>query len=156
MEKEGLDRALKLLKQKKIKVKVLVTDRHKQINKWLRDSHKEIKHYYDVWHVAKGKVQLFLKSLSLPFVTGLRKKLDKLAKDKDCKIVAEWIHSIINHFYWSVTSTTDGNEEMVQAKWLSLVNHVHNRHSKHGGLFPKCTHKRLKRRKKKWIKWRKF
>ena len=32
---------------------VLVTDRHKQISKWLRDTHSEVKHYYDVWHIAK-------------------------------------------------------------------------------------------------------
>ena len=32
----------------------LVTDRHKQINKWLQENHQDIIHYYDVWHVAKG------------------------------------------------------------------------------------------------------
>ena len=37
MEKEGLERALKFLKEGGIKVGVLVTDRHKQINKWLRE-----------------------------------------------------------------------------------------------------------------------
>jgi len=32
----------------------LVTERHKQIKKWLRESHPDIKHYFDTWHVAKG------------------------------------------------------------------------------------------------------
>lgn len=54
MEKEGLSRALQLLKKNKLSIKVLVTDRHKQINKWLREKHPRIKHYYDVWHVVKG------------------------------------------------------------------------------------------------------
>ncbi len=54
MEKEGLVRVLKFLKDNGLGVKVLVTDRHTQINKWLRESHPEIKHYFDVWHVAKG------------------------------------------------------------------------------------------------------
>lgn len=54
MEKEGLQRVLKFLKQQGLTVEVLVTDRHKQINKWLREDHSNITHYYDVWHVAKG------------------------------------------------------------------------------------------------------
>lgn len=55
MEKEGLERVLEHLQQQGLTVQVLVTDRHKQINKWLRESHPAITHYYDVWHVAKGK-----------------------------------------------------------------------------------------------------
>lgn len=88
---------------------------------------------------------------------GLRKKLENLAKAKDCEIVGCWTRSIINHLYWCVTSTTDGNVEMMEAKWLSLVNHIHNQHSGHGRLFPKCSHGKIRgRRKKKWIKWRKI
>ena len=41
MEK-GLDRALKFLKDSGISVRVLVTDRHTQINKWLKESHEEM------------------------------------------------------------------------------------------------------------------
>ena len=55
MEKEGLKRVLDFLqRERKMNVEVLVTDRHRQINKWLREEHGEITHYYDVWHVAKG------------------------------------------------------------------------------------------------------
>ena len=54
MEKKGLHRCLKFLKESKLEVDVLVTDRHKQINKWLREAYPTIKHYYDIWHVAKG------------------------------------------------------------------------------------------------------
>ena len=42
------------LKDNKLTIDVLVTDRHKQINKWLREKHPDIKHYFDTWHVAKG------------------------------------------------------------------------------------------------------
>ena len=55
MEKEGLVRALAFLKQESLSVDVLVTDRHRQIAKYVREIHPEIKHYYDVWHLAKGK-----------------------------------------------------------------------------------------------------
>ncbi len=57
MEKEGLDRVLKHLKDVGLKVGVLVTDRHKQINKWIKEEHSEVKHYY-VWHTAKGEFQM--------------------------------------------------------------------------------------------------
>ena len=54
MEKEGPFRVMHFLQQQDLTTGVLVTNRHKQINKWLREEHPEIKHYYDVWHVAKG------------------------------------------------------------------------------------------------------
>ena len=55
MEKEGLQSVLNFLQQQGLTVEVLVTDRHKQINKWLRENYPTITHYYDIWHVAKGK-----------------------------------------------------------------------------------------------------
>ena len=55
MEKEGLCRALTFLATNYLKVNTLVTDRHKQINKYLNKKHPEIDHRYDVWHVSKGK-----------------------------------------------------------------------------------------------------
>ena len=54
MEKEGLVRVLKFLEDHGLQVEVLVTDRHTQISKWMRENCFEIKHYFDVWHVAKG------------------------------------------------------------------------------------------------------
>ena len=43
------------LKQQKVAIEIIVTGRHKQINKWLRETHPNIQHFYDVWHVTKGK-----------------------------------------------------------------------------------------------------
>ena len=60
MEREGLERVLNFLQlEQHMQVEVLVTDRHKQINKWLREKHPEITHYYDMWHVAKGTEYIF-------------------------------------------------------------------------------------------------
>ena len=53
MEKEGLHRCLNFLKYYDLTVDVLVTDRHKQIDRWLQEEHPDVKHYYDIWHVAK-------------------------------------------------------------------------------------------------------
>lgn len=55
MEKEGLQRVLDFLQHENMTVDILVTDRHRQINKWLRENYPSITHYYDVWHVAKSK-----------------------------------------------------------------------------------------------------
>ena len=54
MEKEGLQRVLTFLDEMELQVGVLVTDRHQQITKYIREQHPNITHYYDVWHVAKG------------------------------------------------------------------------------------------------------
>lgn len=56
MEKEGLARAISFLHGRQMSIGVLVTDRHRQINKWIRETQPNTKHYYDVWHVAKGNI----------------------------------------------------------------------------------------------------
>ncbi len=44
-----------------LSVDLLVTDRHRQIEKWLKTDQPDITHKYDVWHVAKCKLlHLFL------------------------------------------------------------------------------------------------
>ena len=56
MEKEGLSRVLKFLDAKSLQVGTLVTDMHKQIDKFISRQYPDIEHCYDVWHVSKGKV----------------------------------------------------------------------------------------------------
>ena len=56
MEKEGLRRALVFLAANSMEVSMLITDRHKQINKFLNTKYPEIEHRYDVWHVSKGEL----------------------------------------------------------------------------------------------------
>ena len=51
-----------------------------------------------------------------------------------------------------MASSTAGNGDLIKAKWLSLDNHIHNVHKKHGELFPKCTHGRLQKHDKMWFK----
>ena len=55
MEKEGLARSLKFLQSRGLSPDAIVTDRHPQIQKYIREAVPSVKHYYDVWHVAKGK-----------------------------------------------------------------------------------------------------
>ena len=91
-------------------------------------------------------------------ILGIEKKLVKLGKNKECEEINQWIRSIVNHVYFSVISSPSDSPDLVQAKWLSLHNHICNKHSGHGKLYPKCQHPRLKKRdrQKAWLKKRKW
>ncbi|XP_060072400.1 uncharacterized protein LOC132552262 [Ylistrum balloti] len=138
MEKEGLIRSVDNLKRHGINIDTLVTDRHVQIRKWVRENMTETNHCVDVWHVAKG----------------LKKKLLALSKERDCGELESWIKSLTNHLYWVPASTPSADGALMYQKWVSVVNHVQNIHDGHGDLFPCCLHDdlRTQERKKKWIK----
>ena len=51
-EKKGLELAIETVGGQNIKA--IVTDRHRQIAKFLRDDWKTIQHFFDIWHIAKG------------------------------------------------------------------------------------------------------
>ena len=72
------------------------------------------------------------------FFEGLSKKLDVVANSKKCKDMRSWVHSIINHLYWSAATSQNG-DEMV-AKWVSVVNHIQDIHIHDDQLFPACQH----------------
>lgn len=112
--------------------------------------------------LLRGSVPLFAVSVSEAYVVfiffaAFGKKVDALAKEKECELVGEWKKSLINHLYWSAVSTPSGDGDMIEAKWLSVDNHIHNKHKRHGKLFPSCKHKAIRKRgrKKKWFKPRK-
>ena len=60
MELEGLKRCKKELEG--YAIKALVTDRHRQIAKWIRENW-DVAHFFDCWHIVKGK-QMFTNSMS--------------------------------------------------------------------------------------------
>ena len=93
-----------------------------------------------------------------PQYIGFRKKIEALSKEKGCEIVGEWQKSLLNHLYWSVSSTQDGDGDMIKAKWMSIDNHIHNVHVNDSDRFPVCAHPPLTEdeRKKKWFKRREY
>ena len=104
MEQEGLTRGVDLLQAHGLHFNKLVTDRHVSIAKWVRENLPHVTHLYDLWHVGKG----------------FRKKLDSVAKERDCFALRSWINSIINHMYCinhmylrMAASTPDGSPELV-------------------------------------------
>ena len=54
MEKEGLARCVRFLEDLGLSIGRLITDRHPAVQKWVRENLPNTKHFYDVWHVAKG------------------------------------------------------------------------------------------------------
>ncbi|KAJ4921379.1 hypothetical protein JOQ06_025962, partial [Pogonophryne albipinna] len=137
MEKTGLERSLAHLERQGLAVGTMVTDRHRQIAKWLRETYPHIEHLYDIWHVAKG----------------FSKKLLAASNERECQVLRPWIKSVSNHMYWCAVSTPSGQGSQIVAKWESVVSHVQNVHTGHGDLFPSCIHGRLEGREshKKWL-----
>ena len=52
MEKEGLPRGITKLQGYGLKISIIVTDRHLQVAKWVRETLGDTTH--DAWHLAKG------------------------------------------------------------------------------------------------------
>ena len=64
-------------------------------------------------------------------ILGASKKINKLSKENDCDLVGEWKQSIVNHMYWCSSSTPPDQPDLKIAKWLSIVNHIADKHSAH-------------------------
>ena len=55
-ELEGLKRAVVWLEDVcGLTIDTIITDRNRQIAKWIREHLAKVKHFYDVWHIAKSK-----------------------------------------------------------------------------------------------------
>ena len=103
----------------------------------MRTKFLKIIHQYDVWHLSKS----------------VTKKLIKKAKKKCNEELLPWIQSVSNHLWWSV-ATCDGNTSVMKEKWLSIINHIANKHKWRGGKhFKKCAYRILTRNEKKQVQW---
>ena len=81
MEKEGLKRSLEKLKSEGLNVNALVINQHVSVAKMMVDEYRNIRHYYDCWHVVKG----------------VKKKLLAVCKDKANEdLTSEKVNSICN------------------------------------------------------------
>ncbi|CAC5374863.1 unnamed protein product [Mytilus coruscus] len=125
MELEGIKRALEFLKDY-VNIKEVVTDRHSSIKKYMRISQCDKKHLFDVWRVAKG----------------VSKKSEAAAKKSGGKDIRPWIKSIVNHIYW-ISSSCGMDGDLKAAKWLSIMNHMCNKHEGHSSIYPKSDHGEL-------------
>lgn len=87
---------------------------------------------------------------AFPKITDVSKKIEVLAKKKGCSILGSWKQSISNHLYWCAASS-GGDGKEVEAKWLSITNHVVNVHEGHSSTFPPCAHGPLEE-ERQWLK----
>ncbi|XP_031176374.2 uncharacterized protein LOC116065059 [Sander lucioperca] len=131
MEKEGLKRSLALLEASGVTLDCIVTDRHVQIQKYLRE--KGITQYYDVWHIDKG----------------MSKNIDKLAKEKDCEVV-----KTSNRVLGTISTGLHHHPRQAQRRWqsghLSSITSTTFTHTK-TPFFPKCEHSDVID-KRRWLK----
>ena len=59
MELEGLKRGLEwVIDTNNMAATDIVTDRHSSVKKYMREEFPDINRWFDVWHVAKGMLQL--------------------------------------------------------------------------------------------------
>ena len=137
MENEGCQRSLNNVISQDVNIRSLATDRHTTITAEMRKKYPSIIHQYDVWHLSK-------------WVT---KKLTKKAKRKGNEPLFKWIKYVSNHLWWC-SQTCGGNAEDLRERWVSILNHVVNKHRwKNNKYFRKCGHGRLSRRKERKTKW---
>ena len=137
MEKKGFIETLKNIEEAGVIVAGVSTDSHPQIKKYMREEQKDKKHHIDPWHACKN----------------VQKKLSASSKKKHCEKLSQWVPSITNHFWWSI-ETCQGDAEILKEKWLSITNHVVNRHDfPTNKVFKKCQHDALNEggRRKKWL-----
>ena len=139
MELEGLKRCLDHLKEEKVVISKLATDRHVKVRAHMKKERSTIKHNFDVWHLAKS----------------VQKKLSKKAQAKPCAALKPWIHAIVTHLWWCA-KTSEGNATECVERWKSIVYHTANIHHWEGSqCFHECVHPPIPReteRRKQWLK----
>ena len=135
MENEGCQRSLNKLINQDVKIRSLTTDHHVQITPELKTTYPSIIHQFDVWHLSKWVTR------------KLSKKAQKHAP------LLKWVQSVSNHLWWC-SQSCEGDADLLQEKWVSILNHVVNKHKwKEGKYFKKCAHGRLSERKQRKTKW---
>lgn len=87
MELQGAKNCFTFLRNAGVAIAVFISDRHRGIAKWIRESQTNTTHLFDIWHVARSIV----------------KKLLKASKEKGYELIKEWIKGVRNHLYWHTT-----------------------------------------------------
>ena len=81
MEHEGLVRAVEVISNAGLDIDQIITDRHKQNAAWIRRSLPDTDHYFDIWHVSKGKVTCvytWQKCIDIPIANDFSPHLESL------------------------------------------------------------------------------
>ena len=95
MEKLGFQKTLNEVRQKRILVKQLATDRHMQVREYLKEDGPQINYPFDVQHFSKN----------------IKNKLMAAGKKFSSTALQKLTKSIINHFWWAY-ATSEENEQL--------------------------------------------
>lgn len=135
----GAKRCFLFLKSVVLFVATFVSDRHRGIAKWIRQCQPQTTHFFYIWHAARS----------------INKKLLKASQEKGFELIKDWMRGVRNHLHWCLCSTLQGFEELISAKWKSLLGHIGNKHTEHPvSLFSACSHGEITPRR--WIKIGKY
>ena len=66
---------------------------------------------------------------------GIGKKINALAKQKECEAAGLWKKSTVN-LYWVAGTAPERNHDMLEQMGKSVSNHIQDVHVGHGDLFP--------------------
>ncbi|KAG0435432.1 hypothetical protein HPB47_018486 [Ixodes persulcatus] len=143
MEKEGLLKQLEFFKEKGIKIRSLVTDRHPATRKHMETHEPGIDHFFDIWHISKS-----FPDTTLNF---------RCEKEADSSKQTGWMPRPANldpdgynHMYWSARAA-GGDKKLLIDIWLSMHNHVINKHSGHEGTYGRCLHGDMPEPTRPWM-----
>ncbi|KAM8923997.1 uncharacterized protein RCH25_008749 [Pelodytes ibericus] len=138
MECKAFRRCMNQVLNDGLTVSIVATDRHASIRRVMKKEFKKIRHQLDMWHYCQK----------------LKKKLTTLLKKKNCKGLAPWSRSIVNHMYAS-SLLSRGNVELLRENWNSLLHHVVNEHKWNSGTrIAGCDHEGLsyaEERARSWL-----
>lgn len=135
MELAGAKLCFQYLKDSGLNIPSFISDRHRGIAKWIRESQTETRHFHDLWHIVKG----------------ITKQLKIASKEKGNEKIQVWLKAIRGHLYWCTLSSKQGFGDMILAKWKSVIRHISNKHTDHPDqLYDNCAHGQLEPRD--WIK----
>ena len=62
MELEGAKRCFSFIKDAGLQISSFISDRHRGIRKWIRESEQGTRHFHDLCHVCKGVTRKLLQA----------------------------------------------------------------------------------------------
>ncbi|KAM7307030.1 uncharacterized protein ISCGN_010666 [Ixodes scapularis] len=122
METEGMERCLNYLRAQDMSVDTLVTDRHSEGKAALRRNHPDIRHHFDVWHVAKG-TETFKKLEAILMAPHLLRDIPFLSP-KEQTFGLESFHAVLIHF--APKSSKFLFEGMLSRTYIAALHFNHN------------------------------
>ncbi|CAC5383134.1 unnamed protein product [Mytilus coruscus] len=97
-----------------------------------------------------GNIDFSSIGLSIQYTIDTREEISKSkqpldrvvhlsAKGKGCEDLKHWMKSICYHLWWCA-SNCGGDKDILEERWISIVNHTVKIHSFEGKFFKQCAH----------------